>query len=346
MMKEDEVFLGLAKFGLSSYEIKAYSCLLLNGPLTATDVVKKTGIPQPRVYDVFTSLSQRELITVSSGIKKIYRAISPERGLMHEIESMGNYVMKLGEYVDRNKVEHDPIVPKVWIIESKTRTFDMMEASINEAKHEILMSLPLSRLRDLGRPLKKANNRGVTISSVIYSDVGEKYLEELRKYSIVRRREGHPPEILLIDRETCMVNVGSMVEGSNYSIWIEENELVHVMNYYFFFMLWTPSHYLSDFSIKEKMTFTTSWLACEAIDVLLSHKATIRGSVIGKLHKSGSMSHETVTIDGYITGVERIPGVRQTFFIEDGKKRVSVGGRTSTIEDIRLQSVTLMPSYA
>ena len=46
----------LIKFGLGKYESKVLIALLVNGPQTASGVVKLSGIPQPRIYDVFSSL--------------------------------------------------------------------------------------------------------------------------------------------------------------------------------------------------------------------------------------------------------------------------------------------------
>ncbi|WP_075056556.1 TrmB family transcriptional regulator [Thermogymnomonas acidicola] len=56
---EEDVFQVLQDFGLSPYEIRVYRALVLNGPQTAGEVLKSSGIPQPRVYDVLKKLSER-----------------------------------------------------------------------------------------------------------------------------------------------------------------------------------------------------------------------------------------------------------------------------------------------
>ena len=58
---EKDIFDDLSKLGLSNYEIKIYETLLLKGPMTSTEVVKDTNIPQPRIYDLFGSLEKKRI---------------------------------------------------------------------------------------------------------------------------------------------------------------------------------------------------------------------------------------------------------------------------------------------
>ncbi|MCL5665579.1 MAG: TrmB family transcriptional regulator [Candidatus Thermoplasmatota archaeon] len=336
-MENDDIFNGLKRFNLSNYEIKAYSCLLLEGPLTATEVIKRSGIPQPRIYDVFSSLQRRGLVSSSSGLKKLYQAVSPYDALRKEVDSLSNYLTQLDSYVSEHKNEREVKSPNIWIVDSMRRTSSLIESSIKKASHEIIASVPYKRLGIIMPWLKDAHSRGVTSALVLFDDVPESMIESLSKISVIKRRTGSPPEILLIDRTKVMVNVGSMIEGEDYSLWMEESEIVHIVTYYFYYSIWQVGTYVTDFSIYRDITMTTSWLTCEAIDTLLLHGKTINCSV------EGFLKGERITLNGRIIKTDREPGIRHGFIVEDEEtcKTYSVGGRNAKIEDVRMYSIRI-----
>ena len=65
-----DIFSGLSGFGLSPYEIKVYSTLALKGELTPSQIVRVSGIPQPRVYDVLRNLHDKGLVEFSPTKKR------------------------------------------------------------------------------------------------------------------------------------------------------------------------------------------------------------------------------------------------------------------------------------
>ena len=52
----------LRRLGLTKYEIKAYIALIQGGIQNVSEVIEKTGIPQPRAYDTLGSLVKYGLI--------------------------------------------------------------------------------------------------------------------------------------------------------------------------------------------------------------------------------------------------------------------------------------------
>lgn len=85
---DEEIFKDLQKFHLSNYEIKAYSFLLMNGPMRVTEIIRETGIPQPRMYDIIGKLQRKGLIMVNSSLKKTYEAVSPREAFESELNSL------------------------------------------------------------------------------------------------------------------------------------------------------------------------------------------------------------------------------------------------------------------
>ena len=327
---DDEIFRQLEKFKLSNYEIKAYAYLLINGPLKATEIIKETGIPQPRMYDILGKLERRGLVLINSSIKKTYEAVMPVEAFKNEIIGMEKYINQLENYVKNNRKNKQAKSPNVWFIENDARTKSKLEEAIENATSEILLSLPDDRIRSLLPSLRKAARNKVTICSVVGNSINGGLLDSISDIGIVRTRDVTPAEIVIIDRKNSFLNAKSITETSDYSVFIQEDELVDVMDYYYFFMNWIPGWYVVDFNKYNTFKIRTSWLACEAIDNLFSNGKKIKAIIRGILRENETL------IEGEIEHTERIPGVKQAFNISTKSETLSVGGKNGKLEDVRM----------
>jgi sugar-specific transcriptional regulator TrmB len=68
----------LTSLGLTSYEAKAYSTLILRDSFSAAQVARQAGLPRQRIYDVLGSLVQKGLASARPGPHVKYSAIAPE----------------------------------------------------------------------------------------------------------------------------------------------------------------------------------------------------------------------------------------------------------------------------
>lgn len=70
----------LEKIGFSSEENTVYTLLLSSGPLSPSDIVRKTSIHRPAVYKILEKLLENGLVAVMpKGKLKVYVAESPDR---------------------------------------------------------------------------------------------------------------------------------------------------------------------------------------------------------------------------------------------------------------------------
>jgi sugar-specific transcriptional regulator TrmB len=68
----------LTSLGLTTYEARAYSTLILRDSFSAAQVARQAGLPRQRIYDVLGSLVQRGLASARPGPHIKYAAIAPE----------------------------------------------------------------------------------------------------------------------------------------------------------------------------------------------------------------------------------------------------------------------------
>src|SRR5438270_8977051 len=85
-MEASEVIAQLSRFGLTTYEVRAYVALLGRGSFTAADVARLAGLPRQRIYDVLGALAERGLATVRQGSVLKYAAVEPGAALARLLE--------------------------------------------------------------------------------------------------------------------------------------------------------------------------------------------------------------------------------------------------------------------
>ncbi|MBZ0136131.1 MAG: helix-turn-helix domain-containing protein [Planctomycetes bacterium] len=78
-MNRDEWIQKLKKMGLSGYEAQVYLALLGETRAPASRVVRKSGVPQSKVYGALSSLVERGFAELVLGDLKLYRGIAPEQ---------------------------------------------------------------------------------------------------------------------------------------------------------------------------------------------------------------------------------------------------------------------------
>ncbi|WP_048162078.1 TrmB family transcriptional regulator [Thermoplasma acidophilum] len=331
---DSDIFSGLSKFGLSPYEIKIYEALVIKGPMTSTEIVRMTGVPQPRVYDLFNSLIKKGFIEESIGKKKMYKAIPVSQVLKKERDWLESYSLNLQRYVENKKIYPDRYSTFLSLVEGYDNIIQKMQTMINEAQNEIIISLSQEKFNDLREDLQRASSRKVTVVLLVFTD-GDVAFDGR---ALIRKINGKPTEMAISDRKSCVVSVEGERENKEYALYFEEDNFIHVMSYYFNQSLWSQAVIIRDFFIAESIKFCNIWITCDAIDFLLSRNMRVFAEVEGFYHD------DRRTWKGEILKTEKIPFVRNTFYINVGDRTYSVGGKTATLEDIKMISVLLHPS--
>lgn len=333
-MPLDNVFQNLSRFGLSPYEIKVLSTLLIEGEMTSTQVVRSSGVPQPRIYDIFNSLIRKGFIEVSPGKKKIYRAVPLSISVNKQIDELKDLGNTVEEFVKTHRQEKRTETPYVWLVEEEKQIDLRIRRMIDSAKKEIIFSVT-NRTFDIAfNNLKKALARGVTVALVTFPDTSVERIKDL-KGCVSRMRNSTASEVLIIDRNSALLNVGDVGSRDKYALYFDDDELIHVSNYYFFHTIWAPSKPVTTFDSARSIWFRTTWLACEALDQFFSNGLEITADM--KCIINGN----EMSLKGRITKTERELGMRHTFFIKVNNKTYSVGGRTARLEDAKLIEVEI-----
>lgn len=334
-MKEEDLVEGLSRFGLTPYEIKVYKSLLLYGPQPSAEIVRKSSIPQPRVYDVCNTLIRKGLIEVSPGRTKIYRAVPISLSLKKNVDSLNSFVDDLETYVNSIGNHMKSETPYLWLVEDDENILEKLRSMIIRAHEELIISLSATHLTMLARELDAAVFRGVTVAMVIFSDTTDQQISGLPRSIVLRKREARAAEIAISDRTAAIVNMSIINKKTPYAVFFEEDEMIHILGYYFMNMIWKPSSTLRGFTDLQSRAFRTGWLACEAIKSYLDAGIPLSANV------EGLSSDRKVEISGDVDSYEIVDGIKYSYTINDGSRIYSVGGKTATLEDIAMHRLYL-----
>jgi sugar-specific transcriptional regulator TrmB len=168
--KMNETLINNLKYlGFNVYEAKVYIELLKQTrPLTAYEIAGISGVPRSKVYEVVDKLFVKHALVQTENSPKKYLAVDPEvilKTIKSEFDSSLEYVknefskLGTGETVDHilNLIGKEPVIKK---------SVEM----ITGASESILIATGPNMLSELDGCLHDAEDRGVVLNIVYYSD--------------------------------------------------------------------------------------------------------------------------------------------------------------------------------
>ncbi|PNV77413.1 MAG: hypothetical protein C0200_06290 [Thermoproteota archaeon] len=327
-MGRNELIDLMRALGLSSYEAKAYTALLLHGPLTSTELASHGGIPQPRVYDIIRGLVEKGLVQISHGRPKKFSAISPEVALK-------NYVMRrnlkeleiYSRVIDELKSTH---IAKeeigVWTTLGIEGALSLTNQALQLVENELLIAAYTDFLGHVISALK----RDISTCLVLY-DVENRTQELQERVDELRFKPTHGPIIVIPDMMYVLVIAG-WNEGRPTSYKVTDDYLKRLLMEYFLGYLRGTSKLVSS---RMDRIFERRYVhlvrAVDHIRALQSLDYDVRVLVEGRWTKTG----EHAVLSGRpIRYVENsLKGIESLILRTDEGIELSVGGLGAHLED-------------
>jgi len=123
----------LEDIGLSRREAKVYLALLELGPNTVGPVVKRSGVPSSKIYEILDRLIARGLVSyLIIKHQKRFQAADPERVLSYLDEKRKKLVDALPELKTKQQLAKER--QDVELYEGKQAIFSLMHGLVNKAK--------------------------------------------------------------------------------------------------------------------------------------------------------------------------------------------------------------------
>jgi HTH-type transcriptional regulator, sugar sensing transcriptional regulator len=228
----------LLRLGLSSYEIRAYSSLVLEGQLKATEISKNTNIPQSKIYTVLGLLEMKGMIESCPGFPKEYKAVSPsvatkrllamkEQKIKELKEDIGTSISKITPALKRSYLEEE----KIWTVMGK-ESFPIKAAELLKKSKEslILCTLHFTLTPDIESAFKDAVKRGIDCRVIGYID--ESTVKNAYKYMKMGFKVRHLNHgfirFAVLDKRFVIFRLGHPEKGDYSSVWAENSSLANI----------------------------------------------------------------------------------------------------------------------
>jgi len=185
------------QLGLTPYESRAYISIMTHGPMSPSELARKSSIPRPRTYDVLRSLIEKGLLIEQSGKPSIYAAVDPTQGLkslliniemetLRQLEDKRRTIQTLTKFLSQMYKKSKGLTlekGKVWFTRRDIAFIAIYSEAIKSYKKELLVASRDPRIpeKEILEAVKVALKEGKSVR-VVREITNLWTLEELQKY--------------------------------------------------------------------------------------------------------------------------------------------------------------------
>ena len=212
----------LRRAGLSRYESLVYLGLVEDRNARVVEIARRTGVPQPKVYQALDSLVEKGYCAVGADAINRYRPIAPELALKAQIARLTEQqaeVRALSETLTalyRSGAEEQRWAPPVEIVKGLPQIRSLLAEQVHLARSEVLYfgQSPQVPTLEVTQALWERAEAGVSLRLLFderYFDDGEQRGEEdglLRKLKGEKRRTAAlPSKMIVVDRGAALLSI-------------------------------------------------------------------------------------------------------------------------------------------
>jgi len=266
-MDNNELTKSLVELGLTQYESKIYSTLVIEGVSTAKDISNICGIPYGKIYEIINSLTNKGFAIVLPTKPMKYRA-APPKEVIKQVKNSNEKKIQKAESVIINELESifrknkEFIEPKglFWIINGRTAINKKTEELLEKANNHIYMFLSekgITRMKYYYEMLKELRKKGIKISiSTKVSKENLESLEYLKFCDITHVEASISNQFISVDGKEALMYEAipddeNLKYGRDIGVWILNNSFTSFVENFF-----EMNH---QHSIKAKDVITASF---------------------------------------------------------------------------------------
>src|SRR5262245_2366707 len=212
----------LRRAGLSRYESLVYLGLVQDRNARVVEIARRTGVPQPKVYQALDSLVEKGFCALGADSVNRYRPIDPALAFQGQIARLASQQAdvqglsrELGE-VYRSGAEEQRWAPPIEIVKGLPQIRTLLVEQVRQARSEVLYfgQSPQVPALEVAQALWERAETGVRLRLVFdehYFDGAEERREEddlLRKVKAERRRFAELPTKMIVVDRTHRAGVG------------------------------------------------------------------------------------------------------------------------------------------
>ncbi len=229
-----EIISLLRQIGLNVREAKVYVILLTGGEKKANEISKLTEVPLPHVYSILKTMHSKNIVEITQGEIKRYRAIPLELAIDRLIDqkekaliALKNRSHEIAEKIQVN--EKEVIVGELKPVLGKKNIEKKLIEMIQGAKKEILGITSASMLFNHIEYLPLLKNKGITAKALIKFDAekNEKFKPFiLAETNIKFLTQSNISRKLIVDDTALLIDASIEETAYDFGIWTNHREIV------------------------------------------------------------------------------------------------------------------------
>lgn len=212
----------LRRAGLSRYESLVYLGLVQDRNARVVEIARRTGVPQPKVYQALDSLVEKGFCAVGADGVNRYRPIDPDLAFQAQIgrlteqkNDVHSLSQELGELY-RSGAEEQRWAPPIEIVKGLPQIRSLLVDQVRQARTEVLYfgQAPQIPALEVAQAMWERAEAGVRMKLLFdehYFDGAVERKEEddlLHKIKAERRRVAQlPTKMIIVDRATALLSV-------------------------------------------------------------------------------------------------------------------------------------------
>lgn len=212
----------LRRSGLSRYESLVYLGLVQDRNARVVEIARRTGVPQPKVYQALDSLVEKGFCAIGSDSVNRYRPVEPELALKAQLERLGAQAAEVQglsrelSAVYRSGAEEQRWAPPIEIVKGLPQIQSLLVQQIHKARSEILYfgQSPQTPALEVAKALWERVHGGVRARLLFDSGYFEGAAERGEEDALLRSLEAEkrvvpklPAKMILVDGTTAMLSV-------------------------------------------------------------------------------------------------------------------------------------------
>lgn len=249
MSISDKARKSLEKIGLTGYEIRTFSSLLVSGGQTASETSQKSGVPYSKIYEVLGTLEEKGWIGSDDSRPTKYFAKSPSTGLeatkqRMEEEFEHNQGIITSELVPLYEKSGTSEKPDIWVLSGTVNIATKILEMVDNCRSEVMIALPEAGQELVKQALPKLrllHDKGISITILTSDKMDKESLRAISRVATVKVREGLFGGGIISDKRYVVILLGPEIGAANSSdsvaIWADHAGLAGFAREYFEYLL-------------------------------------------------------------------------------------------------------------
>ncbi|MBD8499653.1 TrmB family transcriptional regulator [Paenibacillus arenosi] len=222
----------LQRFGYSQYESKVYETLATSEQaMDATSIVKYSGVPKAKIYEVLSRLAEKGIILDAiSGKKRTYAALPIQVVIDKLTREFEQDITQLRASVVRRNYGDD----QVWSLKSQSSIAAYCKEMIAGAQQSIVVSMWADEFAGYANTFEQKEQVGVQVEALV---IGTDSVDvELSKLHFLTPAEGtaHMERFTLVVIDGKQVLFAGMEDGSWHAIRTQAQPFVKFFTEFFY----------------------------------------------------------------------------------------------------------------